>query len=144
RTNDLRSLTHAGARARARVTDLPTPTWAPLSTTCETNDLRSLTHAGARARARVTDLPTPTWAPLSTISNERPSRAHPLGRHRPRARPRHHDATMRGAPGHDAGAIMRWHGVCSEEAQRRGEAMARCDTCGNEYEHSFEVTLDGR
>jgi len=22
--------------------------------------------------------------------------------------------------------------------------MARCDTCGNEYERSFEVTLDGR
>jgi hypothetical protein len=22
--------------------------------------------------------------------------------------------------------------------------MARCDTCGNEYEHSFEVTRDGQ
>jgi hypothetical protein len=22
--------------------------------------------------------------------------------------------------------------------------MSRCDTCGNEYEHSLEITLDGR
>jgi|SRR5690606_35162707 len=28
--------------------------------------------------------------------------------------------------------------------KRRGALMARCDTCGNEYERSFEVTRDGR
>jgi hypothetical protein len=34
--------------------------------------------------------------------------------------------------------------VNAREHQRIGTPMARCDTCGNEYERSFEVTLDGR
>src|SRR5437763_5281354 len=39
-------------------------------------------------------------------------------------------------------ADARWVGRGRTE-ERRGEAMATCDVCGNEYDKTFEVTREG-